>query len=38
MLTKIVLADMKREWHQLRAKYERFAEFAEMVRGDVAAA
>lgn len=34
--TKILLADMRRDWEALKRRYERFAEFAEMVRSDVA--
>lgn len=32
---KLVLRDMEREWQQLRARYERFGEFLEMVERDV---
>jgi hypothetical protein len=32
---KLVLRDMEREWHQLRARYERFSEFFEMVEQDI---
>lgn len=32
---KLVLRDMEREWHQLRARYERFSEFLEMVEQDI---
>lgn len=34
---RLVLADMEREWRQLRARYEQFAEFWELIRGDTAA-
>ncbi|MGH3505160.1 MAG: hypothetical protein ACRDQA_30350 [Nocardioidaceae bacterium] len=36
VLTQIVLRDMEREWKQLKQRYGHFAEFAEMVRADVA--
>lgn len=36
-LAKLVLGDMKREWQQLKARYENFAEFWELVRKDSAA-
>lgn len=35
---EIVLRDMAREWRTLKARYEDFAEFAEMVQGDLAGA
>ena len=35
LLTKILLADMEREWRTLRRRYEQFAEFHEMVLRDV---
>lgn len=31
----LVLRDMERDWQQLRARYEQFAEFTEMVRRDL---
>lgn len=34
--TRILLQDMQREWTALKRRYERFAEFAEMVKADVA--
>lgn len=34
-LLKLHLQDMEREWRSLKEKYERFAEFAEMVRRDL---
>jgi hypothetical protein len=36
LATKILLADMRREWQALRSRYERFVEFVDMVRADVA--
>lgn len=35
MLTKILLADMRRDWQVLKRRYERFEEFAEMIRNDL---
>lgn len=35
VLTQLVLRDMEREWKQLRARYGRFKEFVQMVRGDL---
>lgn len=37
LLTKLVLADMEREWRGLKRRYEQFAEFHEMVRRDLEA-
>lgn len=37
LLAKIVMADMEREWQQLRRRYEAFAEFWEMINRDTAA-
>lgn len=37
LLSRIVLADMEREWRQLRTRYDAFVEFWEMIRGDTAA-
>lgn len=37
MLTKILLADMRRDWLALKRRYESFEEFAAMVKGDLAA-
>ena len=34
-LSKMVLADMEREWNQLRRRYEQFQEFYDMVRRDL---
>lgn len=34
-LLKLHLQNMEREWRSLREKYDRFAEFAEMVRRDL---
>lgn len=36
-LSKLVLADMEREWKQLHRRYAHMAEFVQMVREDVAA-
>lgn len=33
--TQLILNEMRREWEQLRARYEDFKEFAEMVRADI---
>lgn len=35
-MRRLVLADMEREWRTLRARYEQFAEFTEMVKRDIA--
>lgn len=35
VLTRIVLADMEREWRQLKKRYDQFAEFWLLVRQDV---
>lgn len=37
-LAKLVMADMEREWRQLKQRYESFREFWEIVRSDVDAA
>lgn len=37
MLTRILLADMRRDWLALKRRYESFEEFAEMIKGDLAA-
>ena len=37
MLTEVVLRAMELEWRQMKARYGRFREFAEMVRSDIAA-
>jgi hypothetical protein len=34
-LTQLLLRDMEREWLQLKRRWSRFAEFAEMVKGDI---
>jgi hypothetical protein len=34
LMARIVMADMEREWKQLRRKYDEFAEFWQMVRGE----
>lgn len=34
-LTKLVLADMKREWQALKRRYEQFDEFLSMIRDDL---
>lgn len=36
-LSKLVLADMEREWRTLKARYDQFAEFWQLVRKDAAA-
>lgn len=35
-MRSVVLADMAREWKALKRRYEQFAEFAAMVRADLA--
>lgn len=35
MATRILLADMEREWQALKRRYQQFAEFAAMVRADL---
>lgn len=35
-LTRLVLADMEREWRQMKARYSHFKEFIQMVQRDVA--
>lgn len=35
LLTKMLLADMKREWTTLRARYEHFVEFRQLVLTDL---
>lgn len=37
LLAGIVLADMEREWRQLKNRYDEFTEFWEMIRRDSAA-
>lgn len=37
LLTKMLLADMQREWVTLHARYERFQEFRELVLADMQA-
>lgn len=32
---QLVLNDMRRDWEALKRRYERFAEFTDMVRGDI---
>lgn len=34
-LSRLLMADMEREWKALRRRYEEFTEFWEMVRGEV---
>jgi len=34
-LSRLVMADMEREWRQLKSRWEHFREFMEMVRRDV---
>lgn len=36
--SQILLKSMEREWRQLKARYERFAEFRALVLGDLGAA
>lgn len=36
LLSKLVLADMEREWKQLRGRYDSFAEFRSLVLSDMA--
>lgn len=38
IMTKIVRADMEREWKALKRRYERFDEFAAMVLADLSVA
>ncbi len=33
--SKVLMASMEREWRQLKARYERFAEFRALVLGDL---
>jgi hypothetical protein len=33
---QVLLADMRREWAQLKRRWQHFEQFAEMVRGDIA--
>lgn len=33
--SKVLMASMEREWRTLRARYERFAEFRQMILGDL---
>lgn len=35
VMTKILLADMEREWRALKKRYDQFAEFRTMVLGDL---
>lgn len=35
MATRILLADMQREWQTLKRRYQQFAEFTAMVRADL---
>ena len=35
LMTKMVLADMEREWRQLKARYEHFKEFRLLVLADM---
>lgn len=35
VLSKLVLADMEREWRTLRRRYQHFAEFRDLVRADL---
>lgn len=36
MLSRLVMADMEREWRALRRRYQQFAEFRDMVLRDLA--
>lgn len=36
LMTRLVMADMERDWRQLKARYDTFQEFWEMVRHDAA--
>lgn len=38
LITKMILADMQREWTALKRRYEHFAEFLVMVRKDLSEA
>lgn len=33
-ITKIILAEMRRDWHTLKRRYERFEEFLAMIKQD----
>lgn len=35
VMTRILLADMEREWRALRKRYDQFSEFRSMVLGDL---
>lgn len=35
--SKVLLQSMEREWRQLKARYERFAEFRSLILGDLGA-
>lgn len=35
LLSKLVMADMEREWRTLRRRYQQFAEFRDMVLADL---
>lgn len=35
VMTRILLADMEREWRALRKRYDQFSEFRNMVLGDL---
>lgn len=34
-MRQLVLNDMRRDWQDLKRRYERFAEFADMIRADL---
>lgn len=36
-LARLVMADMEREWHQLKSRYDQFTEFWQMINRDTAA-
>ncbi len=38
MATAVLLRDMERQWRELRARFDRFQEFRDMVRRDLGAA
>lgn len=35
LMRRMLLADMQRDWQDLKRRYQRFAEFADMVRADL---
>lgn len=38
LLTRLLMQDMEREWRQLKARYDQFVEFWELVKADAEAA